>query len=1223
MTPNWADGSCTCGIAGRWFGISWMSSCKWTAILVLAAATSGCGGRSSPSVVVTISPITATVLLTNTQQFSASVAGNQNTAVTWQVCNAANPADATGKSGSTITLPTGCVTGSATLGNITTSGLYTAPATLPNPNIVSIVATSQAVTTVFAVVNVTIDSGIRVSVSPSTATVGTTEQFQFTSTVTGTPNAAVTWSVNGIVGGSTANGTDFGTIAPGACAATQPPLLPNPNIPPNGPGTSVACYTAPVPPQASGVTITATSVADTTKLGNATVRVPGATDPVLTATNPLFPSSAVEGSVQQDVYINGSGGTFFSTDLVFVNGTIVPSLLLDVNTIRAVIPATFFANTSPSTLTVRVQRQNGGTSQNANFSVVPTRPAIASSSPDSIPLTSPSGTANLIGGYFSSSSVATVQGSSRVANIQNSRQLSVTLLGSDFSTPGLLPILIQNSDVPSGLPAIASFNVAVPPAASSLSTAPTSIAVGTTPDAVAIDPALGIAVVVNQGASGSPGSVSLINLDANPPALIGSAITVGNVPTSAAVDDQLHLAAVVNSADNTVSIVNLQSASVISTLPLPTNPTATSPAPSTPIPPPFSIGVNPLTHRALVAYSLTNIATVVDLSTNQVVCILGGSNPSISPNCSTIPLTNTRSVSTGINPQVAVDPQLNWAVVTPGGAGAISLVDLGTPASASQVERRPNVIATMTLTSTIQGIAIDAERHQALFTDPRQSLLTLFSTLDQTTNGIGLDSGEVASAINPLTNVGVVVNRVAGTATVVDLQTRQKIAPAINVGSLPGAVAIDPGKNVAVITNQGDNTVSVLPLGPILSPQITEISSPTTFSVPPSSPGTFTLTATGFGFASGAVVRLDGSSTGITTTVAANGRQVTASIPNSMLTAPRRFALDVMNPGGTTSNEENFTVIGAVPVGQNPIGVAIDPTLNEAVVTVQGSINPSTGACSGPGTASLVNMATVAILNTFPVGTCPEGVAVDPRLGRAVVANNGSNDATVIDYVNNTGSSTVNVRSSPMGVAIQPDTSTAAIANFNDNTVSLFSIAGAPGAASSSIPVDQGPVGLSVDLDDGLLAVTAATQGTVDIVNMSSHFIVGRLFNFSTPTDASFDPITGNFLVANSLANNIGVVDPVTFGAIPISSGINPTAIAYNFQSSTAVTVNRATNTMSVLDFQATNTNGVLTFTGRQVREILPMGGSDEFSVAINQETNVAAVVDQANGRLLLVPLPR
>jgi DNA-binding beta-propeller fold protein YncE len=1197
---------------------------KLAVTLILAAAMAGCGS-SSPSVTVSITPRSPTVIITNTQQFSASVTGTQNTAVTWEVCNPVSPSDATGTSGSTITMPTGCVTGSATLGNISTIGLYTAPATLPNPPTVSIVAISQQVTTVFAVVNVNLDSGVRVSVSPSHATIGTLEQFQFTSIVSGTPNDAVVWSVNGIAGGSNTNPPGIvGTIAPGACTATQPIPPPDPNVIPNAPGTSVACYSAPVIPQSGSVTITATSVVDTTKSGSASAGVLGATDPSLNALAPTI--TAVEGSVRQDIYLTGSN--FFSTSLVLVNGTLVPSLFLDASDIRAIIPASFLTNSPPGPLSITIQRQNGGTAQPVSLPVLPTRPAVVSSSPDSIPLNSPSGTVNLLGGYFSPSTAASFEGQSVSAPLINSRQMNVTLSSSNLSTPGLFPILLQNTDnTASGAPFFASANVSVPPATSSIPLAPVeTVTVGTQPVAVAIDSALGTAVVVNQGTSGSAGSVSLFSLDSSSPTVTN--VSVGNSPTSVGVDDLLHLAAVVNSADNSLSIINLQNlAQPPTTFSLPVNPTGIL---SGTIPPPYAIGVNPITHRALVAYSSSNIATVVDLSTTppRLVCILGGSNPSMANNCATVPQTNTRPVSTGLFPAIAVEPQLNWAVVAPGGPGSITLVDLGANPTSTQVARAPNVVATLApLSRNIRGIAINTETHQAVFADPTQSNLMFFSVLDQTVNQASLGTNNVADAVNPLTNVAVAVNQLANSATVVDLQSRQPIAT-VNVGNAPSSVAIDPGKNEAVIANQTDGTVSVLSLGSIAAPQITEISSANTFTTSPS--GSFTLTVNGFGFASNATVRLDGAPVG--TSVNSSGRQATATIPGSLLVSPRQYSLDVMNPtSGSVSNEESFAVIGAVPLGQNPIGVAIDPTLNEALVTIQGTLNPSTGACNAPGTVAVVDLATVSVVNSLPVGTCPEGVAVSPRLGRAVIANNGSGDATVVDYVNDVVLSTVNLggNSSPMGVAIQQDTSNAAIANFGNNTVSVFSIAGAAGANASAIPVDPGPLAVSVDPDDNLVAVAAAAEtspgqtGTVDIVNLGTHLITGRIPNFQNPSDISFDPITENFIVANSLANDLAVVDPVTFKAAPMSTGINPTSVAYNFQSSTAVTVNQASNTMSIISLQATNNQGTLTFTSAQVREILPMGGSSAFSVAINPATNLAAVVDQANGRLLLVPLPR
>jgi len=39
------------------------------------------------------------------------------------------------------------------------------------------------------------------------------------------------------------------------------------------------------------------------------------------------------------------------------------------------------------------------------------------------------------------------------------------------------------------------------------------------------------------------------------------------------------------------------------------------------------------------------------------------------------------------------------------------------------------------------------------------------------------------------------------------------------------------------------------------------------------------------------------------------------------------------------------------------------------------------------------------------------------------------------------------------------------------------------------------------------------------------------------------------------------------------------------------------------------------------VRAVLPLGGSQQFSVAVDPNLNLAVVVDQANNQVLLVPL--
>ncbi len=96
-------------------------------------------------VAVSISPTTASVQTTKTQQFTATVTGTSNTAVTWRV-NAV----------------TG---GNSTVGTVSTSGLYTAPATVPSPATVTVTAISQANTAKSASATVTVTKPITVSVT--------------------------------------------------------------------------------------------------------------------------------------------------------------------------------------------------------------------------------------------------------------------------------------------------------------------------------------------------------------------------------------------------------------------------------------------------------------------------------------------------------------------------------------------------------------------------------------------------------------------------------------------------------------------------------------------------------------------------------------------------------------------------------------------------------------------------------------------------------------------------------------------------------------------------------------------------------------------------------------------------------------------------------------------------------------------------------------------------
>ena len=194
---------------------------------------------------VTVSPASASVVVSQTQQFTASVSGTSNTSVTWGV---------NGNSG-----------GNSTVGTISPSGLYTAPVGVPVPASVTVTATSVADTTKSANATLTVSPTVTVSVSPTSVTLSNSQTQLFAATVTGSSNSLVVWSLS----------ASLGTIS--AFGQYQAPS----SIP--GPQT---------------VTITATTVVDPITSGSATISlVPDTTPPSVTMTSPSDPAAVVGGNI--------------------------------------------------------------------------------------------------------------------------------------------------------------------------------------------------------------------------------------------------------------------------------------------------------------------------------------------------------------------------------------------------------------------------------------------------------------------------------------------------------------------------------------------------------------------------------------------------------------------------------------------------------------------------------------------------------------------------------------------------------------------------------------------------------------------------------------------------------------------------------------------------------------------------------------------------------------
>src|SRR5438477_142310 len=193
---------------------------------------------------VSVSPGTASVAVTDTQLFTATVTNDpSNKGVSWTLTQ-----------GGAVCSPS-CGTISPATTASGSPATYTAPSTVPANPSVTVVATSVANTTVSATATVAVGAAVGVSVSPGTANVTVTASQQFTATVANdASNKGVSWTLTQS-GAPCSPGC--GTISPASTAS--------------GAATT---YTAPsAVPTPAQVTVSAISVADTTKSATATATV--------------------------------------------------------------------------------------------------------------------------------------------------------------------------------------------------------------------------------------------------------------------------------------------------------------------------------------------------------------------------------------------------------------------------------------------------------------------------------------------------------------------------------------------------------------------------------------------------------------------------------------------------------------------------------------------------------------------------------------------------------------------------------------------------------------------------------------------------------------------------------------------------------------------------------------------------------------------------------------
>ena len=163
---------------------------KYILVLSVVLPLAGCAGvkagsSSTQQISIQLNQTTATLAPGGTQQFTATVSGSDNAAVTWTVDKVAG--------------------GNSTVGTITSTGLYTAPQS-SGAHVVT--ATAVVDTTKSASATVTVKGTLAINPATATMVAGATQTFQ--AILNGTVTSGATWTVDGVSGGNSSVGTITG-----------------------------------------------------------------------------------------------------------------------------------------------------------------------------------------------------------------------------------------------------------------------------------------------------------------------------------------------------------------------------------------------------------------------------------------------------------------------------------------------------------------------------------------------------------------------------------------------------------------------------------------------------------------------------------------------------------------------------------------------------------------------------------------------------------------------------------------------------------------------------------------------------------------------------------------------------------------------------------------------------------------------------------------------------
>lgn len=252
------------------------------------------------------------------------------------------------------------------------------------------------------------------------------------------------------------------------------------------------------------------------------------------------------------------------------------------------------------------------------------------------------------------------------------------------------------------------------------------------------------------------------------------------------------------------------------------------------------------------------------------------------------------------------------------------------------------------------------------------------------------------------------------------------------------------------------------------------------------------------------------------------------------------------------------TLVATVPTGSNPVAVAVNPFTNRIYVANQNSNNIT--VIDGWSNYTV----------TVAVGAAPAAIAMNVNTNKIYVVNENSNSVTVMDGATY-ATATVNVGSLPVAIAVNPNTNKIYTANFYSNDVTVID-----GATNRTTEVTAGqrPCALAVDVVTNKIYVTNSISNTVTVIDGLSN-LTSTVWVGSGPRAVAVDPSANRIYVVNYYSGSVSVVDGLTNGVTSVPVGTYPAAVVVDSIHSQVYIANNGSANATVLDGTTLNTTTV------------------------------------------------